>query len=63
MLGFSRSGRLTAGYLARWGSRIPPGRETELVAHPALVPVWSEGQPAELSLLLSDGFADWLARA
>lgn len=60
MLGFSRSGRVTLDYLLRWGGRLPAGSETELVTHPATVPVWSDGQPGELELLLSDGFADWM---
>jgi predicted glycoside hydrolase/deacetylase ChbG (UPF0249 family) len=63
MLGFSRAGRLTMDYLTRWGGGLPAGRETELVTHPAVVPVWSEGQPAELALLRSDRFLQWLNRA
>jgi chitin disaccharide deacetylase len=63
MLGFSRSGRLTMDYLKRWGERLPGGHETEFVTHPAVVPVWSEGQPGELDLLCSDRFRDWLRRA
>jgi len=60
MLGFSRSGRVTIDYLLRWGDRLPVGSETELVTHPATVPVWSDGQPEELELLLSDGFTRWM---
>jgi predicted glycoside hydrolase/deacetylase ChbG (UPF0249 family) len=63
MLGFSRSGRLTMDYLKRWGEGLPAGGETELVTHPAVVPVWSEGQPGELDLLCSDRFREWLSRA
>ncbi len=60
MAGFGVSGRLDRGYLERL--RIPPG-ECELVAHPATRPVWSPGQPSELSLLTSDWFAGWKSAA
>jgi chitin disaccharide deacetylase len=63
MLGFSCSGRLTMEYLTRWGKKLPAGSETELVTHPAVVPVWSELQPAELALLRSGRFLQWLNRA
>jgi len=60
MAGFGVSGRLNREYLERL--RIPPG-ECELVAHPATRPVWSPGQPSELSLLTSDWFAEWKSAA
>ncbi len=61
VLGFSRSGRVDRTYLERFHSRLPQG-ECELVMHPALEPVWSEGQPGELEMMLSDWFREWSPR-
>lgn len=61
MLGFSRSGNVTREYLQRYTDLISGDGETELVMHPAGVPVWSEGQPGELSLLTSHWFRDWIS--
>lgn len=59
MAGFAVSGRVTSRYLE--GLDLPDG-EVELVMHPAVRPVWSEGQPAELELLMSDWFGRWSGR-
>jgi len=60
MLGFSRSGNVTRDYLLKYGDVIEKDIEVELVMHPAEVPVWSEGQTAELALMTSDWFRDWM---
>jgi hypothetical protein len=62
ILGFSRSGSVDRTYLERFRSRLPRG-ECELVMHPALEPVWSEGQPKELGMMLSDWFGEWSHRS
>jgi predicted glycoside hydrolase/deacetylase ChbG (UPF0249 family) len=54
--GFGVSGHLTRAYLERL--RLPPGL-TELVTHPSGTPVWSPGQPGELSLMTSEWFREW----
>ncbi|NLP04932.1 ChbG/HpnK family deacetylase [Candidatus Fermentibacteria bacterium] len=56
MAGFGASGRVTRRYLERL--KIPPG-ECELVMHPAVRPVWSDGQPSELALMRTDWFRKW----
>lgn len=56
MAGFGASGRVTRSYLERL--RLPPG-ECELVMHPAVRPVWSEGQPSEFDLMRTDWFRGW----
>lgn len=59
MAGFGASGRVTRRYLERL--RLPPA-ESELVMHPAVRPVWSAGQPAELDLMRSEWFRRWTSR-
>lgn len=56
MAGFGVSGRLDRAYLERL--RLPGGL-TELVTHPSETPVWSPGQPGELSLMTSEWFREW----
>jgi len=60
MLGFSRSGSVTQEYLLKYGDILKKDEEIELVMHPAEVPVWSQGQTDELSLMTSDWFRDWM---
>jgi predicted glycoside hydrolase/deacetylase ChbG (UPF0249 family) len=67
MLGFGRSGRVGRRYLQRVerllsSGGLPGEAEVELVMHPALEPVWSGGQPEELSLLTSDWYGEWSCR-
>ncbi len=62
MLGFSCSGGVSRRYLERNGKRITCG-ECEMVMHPAVKPVWSDGQPEELELMLSEWFVKWLDRS
>jgi len=62
MLGFSCSGGVSREYLERNGKRITCG-ECEIVMHPAIRPVWSNGQPEELELMLSEWFVKWLNRS
>ena len=67
MLGFGRSGSVGRSYLQRAerlleSAGLSGGDEVELVMHPALKPVWSRGQPEELSLLTSDWFGEWSRR-
>lgn len=61
MLGFSRSGSVTREYLQHYTDLVPGDGEIELVMHPAEIPVWSDGQPGELSLLTSHWFRDWIS--
>lgn len=56
MAGFGASGHMSRSYLERL--RLPPG-ECEVVAHPATEKVWSDGQPSELELILSEWFRRW----
>lgn len=58
VIGFGRSGTMDRGYLETISPSLPEG-QAELVAHPSTRPEWSEGQPGELALLLSDWFTDW----
>jgi predicted glycoside hydrolase/deacetylase ChbG (UPF0249 family) len=58
IIGFGRSGMIDRDYLEAISSSLPEG-PAELVAHPSTRPEWSEGQPRELELLLSDWFTDW----
>ncbi|MGM0627376.1 MAG: hypothetical protein ACQETZ_04370, partial [Candidatus Fermentibacterota bacterium] len=67
MLGFGRSGRVGKRYLQRAerlldSAGLSGDDEVELVMHPALRPVWSGGQPEELSLLTSDWYGQWSRR-
>lgn len=56
MLGFGASGNVDRRYLERYLGSDVRG-DTELVMHPATEAVWSRGQPRELELMLSEGFA------
>jgi hypothetical protein len=62
MLGYSCSGEVSRGYLERNEKRMTSG-ECEIVMHPAVSPVWSNGQPEELALMLSEWFVKWLNRS
>ena len=62
MLGFSCSGGVSRRYLEQNGKRITCG-ECEIVMHPAVTPVWSDGQPEELELMQSEWFVLWLDRS
>ena len=59
ILGFSSSGRIDRAYLERYGGRLPGG-ECEVVMHPALENVWSDGQVGEFELMTSEWFGEWI---
>lgn len=58
MLGFGRSGKITAKYLRKYTDECSQGT-TEVVMHPSTENIWSKGQTGELELILSDWFGDW----
>lgn len=61
MLGFGESGRVGRRYLERYMGTAG-GKDMEIVMHPATEAVWSQGQPGELELMLSDWFAEHTER-
>lgn len=62
LLGFSRSGNVTRGYLESIGRSIKGDGVAELVMHPATEPVWTSTQTDELELMRSEWFAEWLKK-
>lgn len=61
ILGFGRSGSVDRDYLKSFEGKIPSG-EVELIMHPSTEPVWSDSQPRELELMMSDWFRNWIEK-